>query len=201
MAESKYYGIYQAKVSNVEDPEKRGRVKVLCPDVLGAETESAWCDPCVPVAYDGGGDFCLPAVDETLWIMFISGDSNRPVYFGNWWQKEKTPLAGNYTNLNAVRIISFADCIITMQNGVININVGAGVCDLEIKHNKVTVKGDLSVEGNITANSVSAGSVVASTSQGSGSVTANSATIGGINFNSHKHGGVESGSSTTGTPQ
>ena len=185
MAENMYYGIYQAKVTNIKDPEKRGRVKVLCPEVLGAETESAWCDPCIPVAYDGGGDFCLPARDETLWIMFISGDSNRPVYFGNWWQKNKSPLGDNYTNLNAVRIINFANCIITMKKDVININVGMGTCDLEIKHNKVTVKGALDVEGDITANSI----------------TVRNAVINNINFSNHKHGDVESGSSTTGVPQ
>ena len=83
MSDNKYYGIYQGVVSNIKDTEKRGRIKVQCPDVLG-EVESAWCDPVIQVAYDGGGDFCMPAVEETVWIMFIAGDANRPVWFGNW---------------------------------------------------------------------------------------------------------------------
>ena len=34
MAEkTKYYGIYQGVVTNISDPEKRGRLKVKCPDV------------------------------------------------------------------------------------------------------------------------------------------------------------------------
>ena len=150
MTENKYYGIYQGIVTKIKDPEKRGRIKIKCPDVLGADTESAWCDPVIPVAYDNGGDFCMPALKETVWVMFIGGDSNRPVWLGNWWQKSMTPLGDNYTDIDSVRIISYADCTITMKEGVININVGEGACDLRIKDKKVTILGDLEVQGTIT---------------------------------------------------
>ena len=151
MAESKYYGIYQGVVTNINDPEKRGRLKCKCPDVLGGSTESAWCDPMIPVAYDNGGDFCMPQKEETVWLLFIAGDANRPVWLGGWWQKNMTPLGSSYSNIDRMRIISYADCTITMKEGVININVGDGICDLEIRHNKVTVKGNLTVEGDVSA--------------------------------------------------
>lgn len=154
MAESKYYGLYQGVVTNIQDPEQRGRIKVRCPDVIGGSTESAWCDPLVPVAYDGGGDFCIPAIDETVWLQFIAGDANRPVWLGGWWQKSMTPLGGNYSKIDEIRIINYADCTITMQNGIIDINVGEGVCDLKIEHNKVTIEGDLIVNGSVTAGDV-----------------------------------------------
>ena len=182
MAENKYYGIYQGIVSNINDPDKRGRIKVKCPDVLGADTESAWCDPVVPVAYDSGGDFCMPQEDEAVWLLFMSGDANKPVYLGGWWSKDKSPLGSNYLNLEDTRIISYADCNIVMKNGVININVGAGVCDLKIEHNKVTVKGNLTVEGSISAYSVSAGSIHAVAGEhGGGTIQADS-TIHGSNI-------------------
>ena len=180
MAEkNKYYGIYQGVVTNISDPEKRGRLKVKCPDVLGGSTESAWCDPCVTVAYDRGGDFCIPARDETVWLSFIGGDANKPVYFGGWWQKNMSPLGNNYTDIDKVRVISYADCTITLKEGIININVGAGVCDLRIENDKVTVKGNLVVEGNITANSVIAGST---------------------SLSDHVHSNVTVGTSNTGKP-
>lgn len=150
MAEKKYYGLYQGIVTNINDPEKRGRIKVRCPEVLGGTTESAWCDPLVPIAYDNGGDFCIPAKDEAVWLQFIAGDVNRPVWQGGWWSKNKTPLGNNYTDLDKVRIISYADCTITMKEGIININVGEGVCDLKIENNKVTIDGNLEVKGNLT---------------------------------------------------
>lgn len=173
MEDKRYYGIYQGVVTNIKDNEKRGRLKVKCPDVLGGETESAWCDPMIPVAYDNGGDFCMPAIDETVWLMFIAGDANRPVWLGNWWQKEMTPLGSTYTDIDKIRIINYADCTITMKEGVISINVGEGVCDLEIKHNEVTVKGNLHVEGNIDCYVLNAGDVNANVGKkGGGHVTA-----------------------------
>lgn len=227
MAETKYYGLYQGVVTNTDDPEKRGRIKVKCPDVLGGSTESAWCDPLVPVAYDNGGDFCIPAKDETVWLQFIAGDANRPVWQGGWWQKDMTPLGANYSNIDKVRIISYADCTITMQDGKIDINIGAGSCDLRIEDGKVTIKGNLSVEGSIKANSVSSGSVTAgsisavSSESGGGTVSAEKVTASSIeatgqikgstvigstgvianniSLTSHKHSGVTTGSDNTGS--
>lgn len=150
--ENKYYGVYQGIVTNVNDPEKRGRIKCKIPEVLAdSETESAWCDPCVPVAYDGGGDFCVPPIDEGVWIAFLSGDANRPVYFGGWWQEADTPIAGNYTNLKDFRIISYNGASIVMKDGVIYINVDSGTYDLRIQDGSVTVNGNLTVNGKISA--------------------------------------------------
>ena len=203
MAEkTKYYGIYQGVVTNISDPEKRGRLKVKCPDVLGGSTESAWCDPMIPVAYDNGGDFCMPAKDETVWLMFIAGDANRPVWLGGWWQKNMTPLGSTYSNIDSVRIISYADCTITMKDGTININVGAGVCDLKIEHNTVTVDGNLVVKGKVSAYSVSAGDIKATASEnGGGTISADTSIMTqGISLATHKHSGVTSGGSNTGKP-
>lgn len=51
MAETKFYGKYRAKVVDVNDPERRGRIRVQCPAVLGIY-KSAWCEPCIPYATD-----------------------------------------------------------------------------------------------------------------------------------------------------
>lgn len=154
-----YYGVYQGIVTNIQDDQHRGRIKIKCPDVLGANTESAWCDPVVPIAYDNGGDFCIPSIGEAVWVLFIAGDPNKPVWLGGWWQTNMTPLGGNYSNLDNIRIINYADCTITMQRGIININVNGGDYDLKIEDGKVSVKGDLVVEGNITVNNIIAGGI------------------------------------------
>lgn len=121
MAENKYYGIYQGKVSNVKDPEKRGRIKIQCPTVLGSSAESAWCDPCVNVAYDGGGDIAIPPLNETVWVMFIEGDSNRPVWLGSWWSANKSPLGDGYDEKVSNRVIKWKGNTITMSDGGISI--------------------------------------------------------------------------------
>lgn len=160
MADTKYYGIYQGFVTNIKDPEKRGRVKVICPTVLGAKVESAWCDPVVPVAYDGGGDFCIPIKNEAVWIMFIEGNPNKPVWIGGWWSKNNTPLGASYSDINDIRIIKYGDCTITMKDGVIDINVGNGTYDIRVKNGEVRIKGNLIVEGNATVTgSISANNI------------------------------------------
>lgn len=154
MAENKYYGLYQGFVTNIKDPEKRGRIKVICPPVLGGDTESAWCDPIVPVAYDNGGDFCIPSKKEAVWLLFIDGDSNRPAWVGGWWSKDKSPLGTTYSDVDKVRIINYADCTILMKNNEIVLNVGGGNSEISVKNGNVTIKGNLTVEGNISANNI-----------------------------------------------
>ena len=115
MAENKYYAIHQGIVTNIEDPEKRGRIKCKIPTVLGEDIESAWCDPISIVAYDFGGDFCLPQVKEAVWILFMDGDANKPVWLGGWWQKNQTPLGKNYTRLDDTRILKYQDWTIVIH--------------------------------------------------------------------------------------
>lgn len=139
-----YYGIYEGIVSDNADPNKCGRIKVICPKVLGGKTESAWCRPVVPVAYNGGGDFCVPQKNEAVWIMFIGGDVNKPVYLGGWWSAARTPLGSDYSNVNDLRVISYSDCVIVMQNGEINISVSDGDNEITVKNGEIKFKGDVS---------------------------------------------------------
>lgn len=154
MAENKYYGVYQGFVSNIKDPEKRGRIKVICPSVLGGNTESGWCDPVVPVAYDNGGDFCIPAKNEAVWLMFIEGNSNKPVWIGGWWSKNKTPLGSSYSDVDKVRVINYANCTILMKDNEIVLNVAGGNSEISVKNGNVTIKGNLTVVGDISANNI-----------------------------------------------
>ena len=149
MPKQYYYGIYQGIVTDTKDPEKRGRIKILCPEVLDDVAESAWCDPCVPIAYDNGGDFCIPQIDEAVWVMFIGGDSNKPVYIGGWWQKNKSPFGEKYTGADKTRIISYADCTITLVEGKISINIAEGDADIVIQDKKITINGDVTINGAV----------------------------------------------------
>lgn len=152
MALKKYYGIHQGFVTNLKDPEKRGRIKVICPTILGVNTESAWCDPVVPVAYDNGGDFCIPAKGEAVWLIFIDGNVNKPVWLGGWWSKNKTPLGTSYSDIDKVRIINYANCNIIMKDNEILLNVAGGDYDILIKNGEVSIKGNLTINGNISVN-------------------------------------------------
>ena len=128
-----YYGIYPAFVKSVKDPEKRGRIKVRCPEALGDAT-SGWCEPCSPVAYDNGGDFFVPPLEECVWIAFIEGDINRPVYLGGWWSKDKSPLKDKYSSPTKKRVISFGECKIIMTTNSMSFYI-AGECKMKLDSN------------------------------------------------------------------
>lgn len=114
------YGKYRAKVVDVKDPEKRGRIRVLCPKVLG-ESKSAWCEPCIPVAYDYGGDFAIPKVGEFVWVEFEGGDTNKPVYTGGLWSTNKSP-SSSYDTSN--RLITWGGCKISMSGSTLTLTAG-----------------------------------------------------------------------------
>lgn len=88
---TEWYGKYRAIVADTNDPERRGRIRVRCPKVLG-DYLSAWCEPCIPYATDFAGDFYVPPVNEAIWVEFEEGDPNKPIWNGGWYRPNSTPL-------------------------------------------------------------------------------------------------------------
>lgn len=142
-----YYGVYDGQVCDIEDPEKRGRIRCVIPEVTG-DSPSAWCEPCIPVAFDDNGDFFIPRLQEFVWIMFEQGNPNNPVYFGGWWSENRTPIAKDYDRKTNERIISFFNSFIKMLKSEKRIELGVTENDPEIviEEGEVTIKG---VEGKV----------------------------------------------------
>jgi len=94
------YGVVIGLVTNLQDPENLGRVKVKFPwvfDDANVEIESAWAKIVNP---SGGqqekGFYFLPEVDDEVLLAFEHGDVNRPYLIGALWnQKDKPPKANN----------------------------------------------------------------------------------------------------------
>ena len=83
---TKYWGKYRGHVTDTDDPENRGRVKVTVPSVLG-DNASQWADPAFP--YGGGADFgfvAVPPVDSAVLVEFIEGDPSAPIWTGTFWR-------------------------------------------------------------------------------------------------------------------
>ncbi|MBL8237756.1 MAG: hypothetical protein JNM66_10075 [Bryobacterales bacterium] len=82
--EQKYFGKYRGTVINNIDPEQRGRILAMVPDVLGM-VPSSWCEACVPLAGPTGppmGTYFVPPIGAGVWIEFEQGDPNHPVFTG-----------------------------------------------------------------------------------------------------------------------
>lgn len=117
MAASKFYGKYRAKVVDVDDPQRRGRIRVMCPRVL-REYKSSWCEPCIPVAYDRGGDFALPKVGEFVWVEFEDGSPDKPIYTGGLWSNYNSPSPSYEVG---TRLITWGNCKIVMTENSVSI--------------------------------------------------------------------------------
>lgn len=89
----RYYSIYPAVVEDVNDPEKRGRIKVSLPSILGEDVVLAqWVLPVgVQIGGDQTGGFFPPYEGDIVDVMFEHGDINFPRYIGGFWAKEELP--------------------------------------------------------------------------------------------------------------
>jgi len=81
---TRFYGIYRATVFSNVDPEFRGRISAIVPDVTGV-VPSTWAMPCVPVAGKGSGTFVVPEIGAGVWMQYEGGDLARPVWVGGYW--------------------------------------------------------------------------------------------------------------------
>jgi len=86
-AQTRYYGKYRGFVVNNQDSEKRGRLQLSVPEVLG-DAVTGWALPCLPF---GGladqGLFMIPEIDAAVWVEFEAGDINRPIWTGVYWRQ------------------------------------------------------------------------------------------------------------------
>jgi len=86
-SEERRFGKFRGTVTDNQDPDKRGRLRLLVPSVLGNE-ETDWALPCLP--YGGGagyGLFMVPANNAQVWVEFEEGDIHRPIWTGVFWQQ------------------------------------------------------------------------------------------------------------------
>jgi uncharacterized protein involved in type VI secretion and phage assembly len=84
---TEHFGKYRGVVEDNDDPEKRGRVQVRVPNVLG-ESVLSWAMPCTAYAGpDGVGFFTVPPKNTNVWVEFEGGDAGYPIWSGCFWNK------------------------------------------------------------------------------------------------------------------
>jgi len=91
-------------VTNNQDPNEMGRVKVKFP-WLSADTESHWARIATPMAGQNRGMVFLPEVNDEVLVAFEHGDLNRPYVLGALWNGMDKPPEGNKDGKNNIRKI------------------------------------------------------------------------------------------------
>jgi hypothetical protein len=99
-------GPWRAQVSDVDDPKKLGRVKVVIPEVTDTAEHAEWAWPeCAPTgagAVDGNAyaSLFIPPSGAWVWVEFLDGDRDQLVWKPGWIGDDELPdeLKTNYPN-------------------------------------------------------------------------------------------------------
>ncbi|MCM8596517.1 phage baseplate assembly protein V [Accumulibacter sp.] len=103
-AGSRISGVVVGVVTNNQDPDGLGRVKLRFPWLSDAD-ESFWARIATPMAGSGRGAFFLPEVDDEVLVAFEHGDLRFPYVLGALWNASDKPPADNGDGKNNLRLI------------------------------------------------------------------------------------------------
>lgn len=104
----RFYGVVVAIVTNNDDPDKLGRIKVKfpwLPKEQGKEVESDWARVPTLMAGADRGFYCLPEVDDEVLVAFEHGDLRFPYVIGSLWNGKDKPPVTNSDGKNSVRML------------------------------------------------------------------------------------------------
>jgi len=100
----KIYGVVVGVVTNNQDPDKLGRVKVKFP-WLDDQDESNWARLATTMAGNNRGTFFLPEVNDEVLVAFEHGNVNKPYVLGALWNGVDAPVRDNGDGKNNQRVI------------------------------------------------------------------------------------------------
>ena len=145
-ADSKVYGVEIGLVTNVQDPEQLGRVKVQFPRLPG-KPESSWVRVIQPAAGPGRGFYWLPEVSDEVLIAFERGEAHRPYVVGSLWNGKDKPMKDAYTDANTTRMImtkSGHQIILSDEDGaekiIISDKTGKRTVTFDVKSKKLLIE-------------------------------------------------------------
>lgn len=98
------HGVFVGIVTNNQDPDNLGRVKVRIPALSDTE-ESDWAPMAAPMAGNQRGVYFLPEVDDAVLVAFAHGEPRFPYVLGALWNGKDAPPVTNSDGKNNVRII------------------------------------------------------------------------------------------------
>ena len=98
------YGAVVGLVTNNQDPDGMGRIKVKFP-WLSDVAESSWARLASPMAGKQRGIYFLPEVDDEVLVVFEHGDVRFPYVLGALWNGQDAPPVTNDNGKNDVRLI------------------------------------------------------------------------------------------------
>jgi uncharacterized protein involved in type VI secretion and phage assembly len=154
MAGRKYYGVAIGIVTNNQDPENLGRVKVKLP-WLSEDHESNWARVCTPMSGKEWGAQFIPEVDDEVLLAFEQGDIRVPYVIGSLYNGTDKPALTNSDGENNQRQIKSRSghfIVLDDTSGSEKIRIedktGSQFIELDSANNAITIKcqGDLTID-------------------------------------------------------
>jgi uncharacterized protein involved in type VI secretion and phage assembly len=87
------YGAYPAQVTDIQDPDGQGRVKLSLPwspDGAGGQYE-VWARLATLMAGNNRGSWFIPDVGDEVLVVFLGGDPSQPCVVGALWNGLDSP--------------------------------------------------------------------------------------------------------------
>jgi len=143
--DQRYYGVAEGLVTNVDDPQKLGRVKLKFP-WFDPQMESEWCRVRQFYAGNDYGAFFIPEVGDEVLVAFIHGDMRLPIILGGLYNgKDKPPSSrqGSTKDEKLIRTKGKNEILMDDSSGKkkIRIKTEAGqTVEMEDTGNKITIK-------------------------------------------------------------
>lgn len=179
---NRFYGVTIGVVTNNQDPEGLGRVKVRLP-WLTDDDESHWARVVAPMAGNDRGLYALPEVDDEVLVAFEHGIVEFPYVLGALWNgKDKPPESNDDGKNNRRTIKSRSGHIVRLDDsdGAEKIEIvdktGKNSITFDASANTITIRADqdIAIESS-NGNLKLSGKGVEITSQGAVKVEASQA--------------------------
>jgi len=139
-------GLVVGVVTNNDDPEKLGRVRVKFP-TLSADDESAWARISTPGGGKQRGLQWLPEVDDEVLVGFELEDHTRPVVLGGLWNRTDGPPQPDAASGGSVTkrlLASRKDSRLVFDDDApsVELSLGGSPCLLHLEGSESSLKGD-----------------------------------------------------------
>jgi len=139
-------GLVIGVVTNNDDPEKLGRVRVQFP-TLSADDESAWARIATPGAGRERGLQLLPEVDDEVLVGFELDDHARPVVLGGLWNRNDNPPSADAASGGVVKqriLASRTDSRLTLDDDEpsVALTLGGSPCAVKLEKSESALTGD-----------------------------------------------------------
>lgn len=114
----RFYGVYPALVTDNQDPDGQGRVRIRLPwsPDTGDAAYEAWARMATMMAGAGRGSWFIPDADDEVLVAFEGGDPRRPYVVGMLWNGQDAPPEQMDSDNNVKTILSRSGIRMSMDD-------------------------------------------------------------------------------------